>query len=93
MAPGSDLGSLNDLTSKWRRSNIVTNKSKHLRTLRPHVTCIKMRSIFKRIGGSQYSLANLIRAAVRIRVKNTQVGREVEYSSDVAFVLTDLLLC
>jgi hypothetical protein len=32
------------------------------------------------------------RVAVRIRVKNTQIGREVEYSSDAAFVLTDLLL-
>ena len=31
-------------------------------------------------------------AAVRILVKNTQIGREVEYGSKAAFVLTDLSL-
>jgi hypothetical protein len=42
--------------------------------------------------GAPTGRKGLNRAAVRIRVKNTQIGREVEYSSDAAFVLTDVLL-
>src|SRR5258708_9165490 len=73
MTQSGHLSPLNNLASKWRRGDVVTDKAEDFRPLRSHMPSMKIRTILKSIRRAQHPLANVI-PYVRASIADARAG-------------------